>query len=215
MPVKQETVTIKPANIVRANVLIKGTTPLVQAKFSEKAKRKLIEDAQRSKAHRKSKSEQEPRDFDQEYKDAQHISTEGWNGHPCSAFRKAMIDACRTTGLVMTRAKMSVFVVSEGLDRDEGIPLVRILGPGPEKHLGMVRADKGSATVASRPMFKEWGAKLCLEYDADMVSGEEVINLLDRAGRQVGIGEGRNFSREGTGLGWGCFSVVNEEDGNG
>ena len=41
-----------------------------------------------------------------------------------------------------------------------------------------------------------------------MLTAESVINLLDRMGRQVGIGEGRNFSKNSVGLGWGEFTVV-------
>jgi hypothetical protein len=33
------------------------------------------------------------------------------------------------------------------------------------------------------------------------------VNLLDRAGQQVGIGAGRPFSKKSVGQGWGTFSV--------
>ena len=55
---------------------------------------------------------------------------------------------------------------------------------------------------------REWEADLTVEFDADTITAESVVNLLDRAGRQVGVGEGRPFSKNSNGQGWGTFSVV-------
>ena len=119
-----------------------------------------------------------------------------------------MIDACRTAGLVMTRAKMSVFVLADGFDADDGTPLVRLIAGDPERTEMLVRNDDGSADIRIRPMWREWAADVTLEFDADMITPDSVVNLLDRAGRQVGIGEGRPFSKNSVGQGWGTFSVV-------
>ncbi len=53
-----------------------------------------------------------------------------------------------------------------------------------------------------------WEADLVIEFDADFLNEEEVTNLLYRAGRQVGIGEGRPMSPKSNGCGWGRFDVV-------
>lgn len=202
---------VHAANIVRAKFRINGTAPLVQAKFSAKAKAKMMTDMSTPKAERKGKAQRDPRNFDRDFLEAQHISTAGWNGIPCPAFRAAMIDACRTVGIVMTKAKMSVFVVPDGFDRDEGTPLVRIIGGKPERTEMLVRNDNGSADIRIRPMWREWQADVVVDFDADMITVESVVNLLDRAGRQVGIGEGRPFSKASVGQGWGTFTVVTEK----
>jgi hypothetical protein len=121
-----------------------------------------------------------------------------------------MIDACRTVGIVMTRAKMSVFVVPDGFDEEDGTPLVRIDAKEPERLESLVRNDNGSADIRVRPMWREWNATVNIEFDADMITAESVVNLLDRAGRQVGICEGRPFSKESCGQGWGTFTVSTE-----
>ncbi len=207
---KEETLAvITPANIVRATLSIKGTAPFVQHKFSQKARLAMMEKMSTPAAAKKSKSVRAVRDYDNEFVEAQHISTDGWVGIPCPAFRAAMIDACRLAGLVMTKAKMSVFVIPDGFDKDDGTPLVRLYSTkGPEKHEGLVRLETGVADVRIRPMWREWAAQVTIEYDADMITGESVINLLDRAGRQVGVGEGRPFSKNSVGQGWGTFTVV-------
>jgi hypothetical protein len=46
-----------------------------------------------------------------------------------------------------------------------------------------------------------------LRWDADQFSVNDVMNLLSRAGVQVGIGEGRPFSKNSNGMGWGTWEV--------
>jgi hypothetical protein len=202
---------VHPANIVRATFRIRGTSPYVQAKFSKKARDKMMLDMATAEAAKKSRAAREPRDYDRDFVEAQHVSTAGWNGIPCSGFRAAMIDACRTVGLVMTKAKMSVFVVPDGFDKEEGTPLVKIISVAPPERTEMlVRNDNGSADIRIRPMWRNWEADVTCEFDADMITPESVVNLLDRAGRQVGVGEGRPFSKNSVGQGWGTFTVVTQ-----
>jgi len=203
---------VHPANIIRAVFQIRGTAPFVQNKFSAKQKALMMENMATPKAAQKAKSARKPRDYDADFKNAQHVSTAGWNGIPCPAFRAAMIDACRAAGLVMTKAKMSVFVIPDGFDVDEGTPLVRIISPTPPERLeSLVRNDNGGADIHIRPMWRDWSANVTVEFDADMITVESVVNLLDRAGRQVGVGEGRPFSKNSVGQGWGTFTVVTSE----
>ncbi len=201
---------VNAANLMRATFRIKGTAPYVQCNFSQKAREKMMSDMATPKSQKKAKTERPPRDYDADFRGAQHVSTAGWNGIPCPAFRAAMIDACRTVGLVMTKAKMSVFVIPDGFDAVDGTPLVKIVGDAPERMESMVRNDNGSADIRIRPMWREWEANVTVEWDEDMISAGSVVNLLDRAGRQVGVGEGRPFSKNSVGQGWGTFTVVTE-----
>jgi hypothetical protein len=199
---------IEPANILETTLHIAGTTPFVQAKFSADARAAMMTAMTTSKAERKAKSARPPRDYDKEFRGAQHRSVEGWVGIPCGAFRAAMVDACRTVNLVMTRAKMSLFVLPDGFDKDDGTPLVRLHAGEPERTEMLVRSDNGSADIRIRPMWRQWAANVRVQFDADLITADSVVNLLDRAGRQVGIGEGRPFSRNSVGMGWGTFTVV-------
>jgi hypothetical protein len=203
---------IKAANIVQAEIKIRGTAPLVINKFSKKAKDQMMVTMATSQAEKKAKSAREPRNYDNDFQQALYISKDGWHGINASAFRTAMIDACRTVGLVMTKAKMSVFVVADGFDVESGFPLVRIYSEAPEKTEMPVRNDNGSADIRVRPMWREWECRVRVEFDADMITPESVVNLLDRAGRQVGICEGRPFSKNSCGMGWGTFRVVQDEE---
>lgn len=199
---------IKAPKIVRTTLRIKGTAPFVQNKFSFKARQKMMEAMSTPAAAKKGKTARDPRNYDDDFIQAQHIAVAGWNGIPCPAFRAAMIDACRTVGMVMTKAKMSVFILPDGFDKDDGTPLVKLISGKPEKTESLVRNDNGGADIRIRPMWREWEANVTIEYDEEMITGESVVNLLDRAGRQVGVGEGRPFSKNSVGQGWGTFTVV-------
>lgn len=202
-----ETVVIKPPNLQELEFILEGTSPYVMNKFSGEAKRMMEED-QRKGQQAKSRKKREPKDFEKTYREAMHVSTDGWIGMPASAFRAAMISACRLVGFKMTLAKLSVQIVADGFDAESGDPLVKIEGD-PEVHKAYVRNSNGSPDIRWRPMWRKWRARLVVRYDADQFSASDVSNLLARVGAQVGIGAGRPDSRESAGLGWGLFRLVN------
>lgn len=203
--VKQEQVSIKAPNLKIVELEIVGTAPYVQHRFSAKAINQIIE-TQKAGSQAKGKKVREPKDFDEVYKGAMHISRDGWCGIPAGAFRNAMISACRTVGYKMTHAKLAAFVLADGFDVVDGTPLVRINGQ-PHRHTAYARNDNGSVDIRVRPMWDEWSAVVRIRFDADMFSAADVANLMNRVGAQVGIGEGRPDSKNSAGMGWGLFSI--------
>lgn len=208
--VKTENVVIRAANFQQAYVTIRGNAPLVVNNFSGGNRERMI--AKQLEGSRAKKGQaREPKDFDALYKGALHYSTEGWYGFPASAFRAAMISACRMAGFAMTRAKLSIFVKAEGLDSLDGAPLVKIhSAAGPIRRDFPVRLADGSTDIVPRPFFDDWEIRLLLEWDGDQFSATDIIHLLIRAGKQVGIGAGRPDSKNSCGMGWGTFDVVTD-----
>lgn len=184
---------------------ITGIAPYVQHAFSEK-QRKQMEETQKAGQQARTKRTRVPKDFEAVYEAAMHRSKEGWLGIPAPAFRNAMISACRLIGYKMTHAKLSVFIEADGIDANDGTPLVKINGE-PRIHKASVRNATGVADVRWRPMWEEWSAKVAVTFDEDQFSAADVFNLMLRAGMQVGIGEGRPDSPNSNGLGWGRFTV--------
>ena len=199
-------VQISPANMQFARFKLKGTAPLVQARFSAKAMQAMMSKMAAGSTANKSRAKP-ARDFDDDYRQAMHISTQGWCGVPAGAFRQAMISACRLVGFKMTLAKLSLFIIADGIDKVDGIPLVKFEGT-PERVDMAVRNATGVADIRVRPMWREWTMSLTIRYDGDQFTAQDVTNLLSRVGMQVGIGEGRPDSRESAGLGWGTFEIV-------
>lgn len=203
-------ITISAPDIRTAEFRIIGTAPYVQLKFSEKSKLQMMEKHQKGQQGKKG-IKKEVRNFDNDYKQAMHISTEGWHGIPASAFRNAMISACRLVGFKMTQAKLAVFVVPDGIDKTDGTPLVKIKGM-PEKAIHNVRNATGVADLRVRAMWRVWSVVLKIQYDNDLFSAVDITNLLARVGIQVGIGEGRPDGKNSAGMGWGLFRL--EEKSN-
>ena len=207
MATVQTAVQIKPANIQQAVFKIKGTAPYVQARFSAKAMQAMKE-KMLAGSTAKGKKVREARNFDEDFEQAKHVSEQGWVGIPASSFRQAIISACRLVGFRMTLAKLSVFVAADGFDRVDGIPLIKLQAPEPERTEMAVRNATGVADIRVRPMWREWAADVTVSYDADQFTLQDVTNLMQRVGMQVGIGEGRPDSRDSAGLGWGTFVLA-------
>jgi hypothetical protein len=207
-PKKTETeVVITAPRMAVAKFSIVGEAPLMVAKFSTKAKNKIEAD-HRAGGAAKTKKNREARNFEADTEAARHISAEGWDGVAAAAFRNAMIDACRAAGFVMTRAKLAVFCVADGNDAEDGTPLVRIHSKKAfEQSIMPVRNASGVMDLRARPLWREWSMTVTLRFDQDILSLENITNLLLRVGMQVGIGEGRPYGREGNGMGFGLFRL--------
>lgn len=208
---EQPTLVVKAPNLATAEFKLAGTAPYVQHKFSEKARKKMLEDQKLGAKKKNRSSKQEGRKPEEEYQGAIHRGRKGRYGIPAPAFRCAMISACRLVGFTMTKAKLSVFVEPDDFDETDGTPLVHINGE-PEMHEAAVRLESGVTSIAIRPMWKEWSTVIRVRYDADQFGHEDVANLLVRAGLQVGIGEGRHDSKKSNGMGWGTFTIENMEN---
>lgn len=197
---------IPPLRMEKVSITIQGEAPLCIHKFGAKVKEK-IKGAQEA-AEAKSSKTRSPKDFEEAFNDARHISEDGWDGIHAAAFRNAAISACKITGYVMTKAKLSIFIVPEGFDAEDGSPLVRIISEEPKNWIAPVRLDSGAADLRARPLYREWGAVVNVRYDADQFGKMDVINLFTRVGAQVGVGEGRPDSKKSAGIGFGLFSIV-------
>lgn len=203
---QDEVVSIKPLNFERIKLTLIGTAPFMQARFSAKAMAAMKEKMEAGPTAKKG-VKRKARDFDDDFLQAQHISSEGWNGIPAGAFRNACIDVCRMVGFKMTHAKMSIFIEADGLDKVDGTPLVKLIADPPERTEMATRNATGVADIRIRPVWREWSAKIVIRFDADQFTVNDVVNLMARAGQQVGIGEGRPFSKSSNGLGFGTFRV--------
>ena len=208
---QNKTVTIKPPNIQTVKFNIQGNAPLVIHRFSAKTKQQMLQKMEAG-GTAKGKRVRDALDTEAKYNEARYVSPDGWDGFNASSIRCALISACRLVGFKMTLAKMSLFVLQDGWDKDEReIPLVRIYGE-PRKLESMARVETGQAYVTVRASYDQWQAKVRIRFDADQFTVQDVANLLARVGAQVGIGEGRPDSKNSAGMGWGTFDIVNETE---
>lgn len=212
MPAKKkaERIEITPPNFQTISARVEGVAPLMLHKFSEKM-RKQIEEKQT--ATDKVRKKRESKDYRAEYLAARYLSTEGWEGVPAGSFRNAMISACRDIdGLTMVRAKCAFFLLPDGHDSTDGTPLIKLVNQRNRPIKGAhdtrpVRLESGVADMRNRPRYDSWECELQIQYDADIVSASDVLNLLARAGAKYGIGELRPNAKKGFGGDFGLWAV--------
>lgn len=192
---------IPKPRIETLSIPIVGTSPLILHKWSEKAKRQMLD-----KQMKKAKAAKEAKNPEEDYMQARYISADGWDGCTAVSFKAAMVGACRQVdGLPMTLAKRIFFVETDGYTPD-GYGLVRIYAE-PQMHEAMVRLETGTADIRFRPIYFPWRAVVRIRYNAGVVSAEQVSNLLSLAGLSEGIGEWRpSAPKSATGT-YGCWEI--------
>jgi len=75
---------------------------------------------------------------------------------------------------------------------------------GPKMRTDMVRIGQGTSDVRYRPEYKDWSCELPIEYNANVISAEQIVNMFNTAGFSTGVGEWRP-ERGGQ---YGMFKVV-------
>lgn len=190
-----------------ATFLIRGISPYCQNKFSRKAREQMRVSQELGEKKAKIKKK-EPKDFDECFKQATYISTEGWYGIPATSIRAAMVNACPLSNIKMTTAKKAFSIEPDGFDAEEQLPLIKFINGSPKRHESIVRTVKGTPDIRIRPLWEPgWEALVKVKFDSDIFTKSDIHMLLKRAGIQIGIGEGRPFSRKCAGIGWGLFEA--------
>lgn len=170
-------------------VSIRGTSPLLVHAWGDKARKMMLD-----KQMKRATGAKEAKNPEQDVLDSLYVADEGWYGFPSSAFKAAMVGACRQVdGLPMTLAKRMCFVLDDGFSTKQGMGLVRIYGDW-QPHESMVRLESGVADIRFRAIFMEWTAVIRIEVNVGIISAEQMVNLLALAGDSEGVGEGRPSS---------------------
>jgi hypothetical protein len=194
---------------------IRGTSPFVQLRFSQKQKNKMKEAHATPDTDKTKKKAHETKDYDALYEEAMYQTDNGERGINALSFKRAMLAACRGTKLPMTLGKMAFFIEHDGFDVYENIPMVFFTKGEPQYCEHICKNANGMPDLRVRAMWDVgWEVKIRISYDPEILDSKSVVNLLNRAGRQVGIGEGRPNSTksDGAGMGWGTFEVAEAEE---
>lgn len=184
-------------------VPIVGTSPLVVHRFSEKAKRQMLDAMQGRKSPKVAK------DPEADYLGAfyrfpdtpEGEPASGQSGVPAIAFKGATIGGARFySGVTMTELRQFLFFRGElGVD---GQQLFRIEGE-PRMREDVVRVNRGGTDLRYRPEYPEWSAILKVVYVKSALTRNSVLSLIDAGGMGVGVGEWRP-ERRGD---FGCYQV--------
>lgn len=184
-PATDDIATIQLDRIAAETILVPivGTTPLITHRFSEKAKRQMLDAMQGRKSPKTAKDPQA------EYEAAAYRFADGGHGIPVIAFKAATVGGARFYhGVTMTQIKQFVFFRGEvGTD---GQSLARIEGE-PRMREDVVRVGRGGTDLRYRPEYPEWKTTLTVTYVTAALTRNSVLSLIDAGGLGIGVGEWR------------------------
>lgn len=181
------TATISLARIQRETALIdiKGTAPLIVHAWSEKARKQMLD------AQQKRKTVKEPKDPNADYEASMYRFADGGHGFPVLGFKSATVTGgARMFGKTvrMTELRIALSFVPDGMGT-LGDQLVRIAGE-PTMREDMVRVGMGTADIRYRAEYRDWSARLRIDYLPNMIDVDSIVALVD-AGGANGVGEWR------------------------
>ena len=180
-----------------------GDSPLIVHKWSEKAKKEILE-----KQMKKATKAKEAKDPWMDYcesmywltpmpeKPTQEDIEKAKFGFPATAFKAAAIDAGYQQGYLAkkTTARGAFYIVGDMVEI-QGTPNIRE---------DMVKIGMGIADIRYRGEFKNWSAELTIRYNPNVMSAEQIVNLINLGGFSNGVGEWRQ-SKDG------CFGIFHVE----
>lgn len=164
--------------IARLVVTVRGLTPLLVNRFPETAIEQ-IEASQTGSARMK----KAPRNPEVEFNNTRYLDDKGRDCLPAAAFKEAMVRAVSyIDGMAMTEARGAFFV-----DAD----LIPLRCSPPRMHKSRVVLNRKTTSIAYRACYDEWEADLPISYQENVITAEQLINIIELAGYAVGVGAWR------------------------
>lgn len=175
---KQDAQEVKLAGLAIEGLRLRlvGTSALIVHKWSEKAKKQMLD-----KQMKRASQGKAAKDPEEDYRESLYMRPDGSYGFPAVAFKAAAVRAGTYCDMKM--------VFLRGAFHVEG-DLVLIEGE-PEPREDMVRVGMGTADIRYRPQFPKWATELDITFNNRALTAEQIVNLFEIAGFAVGVGEWR------------------------
>lgn len=158
---------------------LKGTSPLILDAFGDARKKRFAGTQDGSPKPKKG-----PRDPGAEFREGMYIMADGRYGIPKLAFRKAI----QSAAIRMTEIKgTEVLAAFQIAAPDELLPLEC---SEPEMRTDNV-VRQMTANLSYRPMYREWAVWLPVKLDHEVVSLDQFLHIVNKAGMGVGVGNWR------------------------
>ena len=162
---------------------IKSISALIEHKWSEKAKQMMRDKHQGVKVKNR-----DVRDPEQEFKDAAYVCEDGRFGFPAGGLKRCLINSAhKDIGLEKTLLRKSLFIIPD----DAVNNLCAFESDDPIMREDIVKVGMGSTDLRYRPEFRNWSMTVRLQFDSQSLTKNTILNLIQRAGFGVGLGEMR------------------------
>ena len=189
-------VVIPEIQIKIASIRIEGSSPLIVHKFSEKARKEILD-----KCMQKAKAGKEPKNPVMEFMQSLHwltpmpeeyteaafeaaLAAGARFGFPATGVKQSAVSAAYRAGL--TKDKVSVYgafhIVSGELVEIQGIPRIR-------EDYAVI--NNGAPEIRYRAEFPEWEMYFDIKYNAAVFSLEQIVTFFNFGGFAVGVGDWR------------------------
>lgn len=199
----------------RFEVWIVGDTPLITHSWSEKARLDML----RKQVKALAPAGRQARDPEEDFQNSLYEIREGVYAFPTMAAKLALMSAAhKDKGINKTSILSNVWLDCQMFKVRPALagavcdmPLTRIYGAKPQMREDMVRVGIGmqkTSTLAYRPQFFPWAAKITGRFNPTQVPPEALAFLFDEAGRACGLCDWRN-EKKGA---FGAFHMGREQE---
>jgi hypothetical protein len=173
-PAAGSAISLPPLIKVHTIIKIRGTSPVITHKWSEKAREQI-----RAKKEGRAQAKRAPCDPEKEFNDAKYIDSEGRDCIPSLAIKGAITNAASfAEGVTKVELRGALFIEGE---------LIPIRYKECEKREDAVRVGNGQADLRYRPAYHEWEADVPVVFNSHVISAEQVHHLFQLAGFSIGI----------------------------
>jgi len=114
--------------------------------------------------------------------------------------KKGMVFAAQRYGMKRMDVEAAVWVLGEHS------PLVYDKLYMRQDHVKVGPWNSRVVDIRFRGCYINWSTTFMIEYDADLITPQTIVNLVNRAGRVAGLCEWRPSSKENPGV-FGCYAV--------
>ncbi len=217
---------VRPLNLGRMKLMLKGTSPLVVHNFGTSSRRRMLDKQTKTNPQTKPDARCPEEEYlealywvdgeppkphlnkdtgERSYKPGEVVKAlkKGTFGVPAAGLKNAIISACRNADLTMTMMRQAVFV--NGIEDPDWLIIKSPNLPEMDSRICRLAGKAKTPQERFRPMWKTWELEIRCEWDKGLISQEQLVNLIAIAGFFVGLCEGRP---ERSSLGWGRFEVA-------
>lgn len=190
----KQVVSIQALKKARMSLDIVSEMPLLMDRMPEEVQEGIIRKQQGIKSEKK-----KIRDIKKETYEAVHRTSKGKVGFPAAGFKGAIVEAAARVGDKMFSKKLIRGAIRIINQEDGLIPISYSKEEILKHNIGH--------NIKFTPMFKDWGCRLVIEYDANNISANDIGTLLNYAGFYVGVGAWRPTCKDGGSGEYGTFKV--------
>ena len=118
------------------------------------------------------------------------VSSDGWAGVSSLRLDGKLRDTYQlSTGKKIGRWSLGIWP-ADGYDRKHRWELVRIAGKS-KKEKVPIRTESGLSRIEHKLAWCDWKACVSVAYDADLITEQTVVRLMESVGRETGLGDGK------------------------